>query len=87
MFVTSGGMSVNRSNIWAEMKRLCAKAGIPEQRYIPIISGICLPIPIMGLIRTWSIWRIYWGIQVLRLPGFILFQPGKSSRRSCRKWK
>ena len=35
VFVTSGGMSVNRSNIWAEMKRLCIKAGIPEQKVYP----------------------------------------------------
>ena len=26
---------MNRSNIWAEMKRLCAKAGIPEQKVYP----------------------------------------------------
>lgn len=35
VFVTSGGMAVNRSNIWAEMKRLCIKAGIPEQKVFP----------------------------------------------------
>ena len=26
---------MNRSNIWAEMKRLCIKAGIPEQKVYP----------------------------------------------------
>ena len=35
VFVTSGGMLVNRSNIWAEMKKLCSKAGIPRQKVFP----------------------------------------------------
>ena len=35
VFVTSGGMQMNRSNIWSEMKKLCTKAGIPRQKVFP----------------------------------------------------
>ena len=34
VFITKGGIPVNRSNIWASMKRLCRAAGIlPEKVY------------------------------------------------------
>ncbi len=35
VFVTRGGMPLNRSNIWREMKRLCRDAGIPEEKAFP----------------------------------------------------
>ena len=35
VFVTKGGKPVNRSNIWAEMKRLCAMAGVDPAKVYP----------------------------------------------------
>ena len=35
MFVTRKGNSLNRSNIWAEMKRLCIKAGVLASKVFP----------------------------------------------------
>ena len=35
VFLTGGGKRLSRVQIWAEMKRLCIKAGIPEQKVFP----------------------------------------------------
>lgn len=35
VFVTNGGNPVDRSNLWAQMKRLCAEAGVPEKKVYP----------------------------------------------------
>ena len=35
VFLTRGGLPVNRSNIWAEMRALCKKAGIPKEKVFP----------------------------------------------------
>ena len=35
IFVTRGGKPVNRSNIWREMKELCAAAGVDERKVYP----------------------------------------------------
>ncbi len=35
VFVTRNGNPVNRSNVWAQMKRLCGKTGIPESKVFP----------------------------------------------------
>lgn len=35
VFVTSKGKPLNRSNIWAEMKRLCEKAGVLASKVFP----------------------------------------------------
>lgn len=35
VFVTKNGKPVNRSNIWREMKQLCAKAGVEPQKVFP----------------------------------------------------
>ena len=35
VFVTKGGRPVDRSNIWGEMKRLCAGAGVERRKVFP----------------------------------------------------
>ncbi len=35
IFVTSSGRPVDRSNIWAEMKKLCTTAGVNERKVFP----------------------------------------------------
>lgn len=35
IFVTAGGKPLNRSNIWADMKRLCEKAGVDSGKVFP----------------------------------------------------
>ncbi len=35
VFVTRSGKTLNRSNIWAEMKKLCAKAGVDPRKVFP----------------------------------------------------
>ena len=35
IFVTSKGKPLNRSNIWAEMKKLCAAAGVRREKVFP----------------------------------------------------
>jgi len=35
IFVTKKGNPINRSNIWAEMKKLCKAAGVPEVKVFP----------------------------------------------------
>lgn len=35
IFVTSGGRPLNRSNIWAQMKKLCQKAGVKSGKVFP----------------------------------------------------
>lgn len=35
VFITKGGKSMNRSNIWAEMKKLCHKAGVSKEKVFP----------------------------------------------------
>ncbi len=35
IFVTRTGQPVNRSNVWAEMKRLCESAGVDPQKVFP----------------------------------------------------
>lgn len=35
IFITKGGKSLNRSNIWAEMKKLCQKAGVSREKVFP----------------------------------------------------
>lgn len=35
IFVTRSGAPMNRSNIWAQMKRLCAKAGVASSKVFP----------------------------------------------------
>lgn len=35
VFITKGGKSMNRSNIWAEMKKLCEKAGVSKEKVFP----------------------------------------------------
>ena len=35
VFITAGGKPLNRSNIWAEMKRLCENAGVDSRRVFP----------------------------------------------------
>ena len=35
IFVTSGGKPLNRCNIWAEMKKLCATAGVRREKVFP----------------------------------------------------
>lgn len=35
VFVTSSGNPKDRSNIWAQMKRLCIQAGVPEKKVYP----------------------------------------------------
>ncbi len=35
IFVTKGGRPMDRSNIWAEMKRLCKEAGVAESKVFP----------------------------------------------------
>ena len=35
VFVTKGGRPLDRSNIWAEMKRLCREAGVAESKVFP----------------------------------------------------
>lgn len=35
IFITKNGKPIDRSNIWASMKRLCAKAGVDEKKVYP----------------------------------------------------
>lgn len=35
VFITKGGKSLNRSNIWADMKKLCQKAGVSKEKVFP----------------------------------------------------
>lgn len=35
VFITKGGRPVNRSNIWAEMKKLCSIAGVEPKKVFP----------------------------------------------------
>lgn len=35
IFITKTGKPLNRSNIWAEMKKLCKSAGVDEQKVFP----------------------------------------------------
>lgn len=35
IFQTKGGKMMNRSNIWAEMKKLCQRAGVKEKKVFP----------------------------------------------------
>lgn len=35
VFITKLGNPLNRSNIWADMKKLCIKAGIPREKVFP----------------------------------------------------
>lgn len=35
IFITASGNSVNRSNIWREMKALCKRAGVPPEKVFP----------------------------------------------------
>lgn len=35
VFVTRNGLPMNRSNIWAAMKRLCRMAGVDSQKVFP----------------------------------------------------
>lgn len=35
IFRTRGGKTLNRTNIWKEMKRLCRAAGVPESKVFP----------------------------------------------------
>ena len=35
VFSTSSGKPVNRSNIWREMKKICEKAGVDEEKVFP----------------------------------------------------
>lgn len=35
IFVTATGKPLNRSNIWAEMKKLCDTAGVPREKVFP----------------------------------------------------
>ncbi len=35
IFITRTGQPVNRSNVWAEMKKLCAHAGVDAQKVFP----------------------------------------------------
>ena len=35
MFVTRGGRTLDRSNIWSDMKALCREAGVEESKVFP----------------------------------------------------
>ena len=35
VFVTKNGAPLDRSNIWSDMKRLCAAAGVPKEKVFP----------------------------------------------------
>ena len=35
VFITKSGQPLNRSNIWREMKLLCAQAGVSPQKVFP----------------------------------------------------
>lgn len=35
IFVTKNGKPLDRSNIWADMKRLCGRAGVPKEKVFP----------------------------------------------------
>ena len=35
IFLTRGGKSLSRKQIWAEMKAICKKAGVPPQQGLP----------------------------------------------------
>lgn len=35
VFITAGGKPLNRSNVWADMKRLCDKAGVEADKVFP----------------------------------------------------
>ena len=35
IFVTKNGKSMNRSNIWSEMKKLCKEAGVSPDKVFP----------------------------------------------------
>ena len=35
VFITRGGLPLDRSNVWREMKKLCETAGIPPEKVFP----------------------------------------------------
>ncbi|MFQ9409743.1 MAG: tyrosine-type recombinase/integrase [Evtepia gabavorous] len=43
IFLTKSGKGLSRRQIWAEMKRLCAAAGVEPSKVFPTICAICSP--------------------------------------------
>ena len=48
IFLTGGGKRLSRTQIWAEMKRLCRAAGNGAGKSFPTICGTCSPGPFTG---------------------------------------
>ena len=46
IFITQSGKPMSRTNIWREMKSLCAQAGVNPQKYSPIICATFSPAPL-----------------------------------------
>ena len=60
IFVTRSGQAVRRQNVWADMKSVCAEAGVLRARYIRTICAICLPRYFTSAITIWSVWQTIW---------------------------
>ena len=66
IFLTRSGRGISRRQIWAEMKALCRKAGVP-QKYFPTICGTCSRGPSTAPAGMWRSWRMCWGTPVSKL--------------------
>ena len=71
IFLTRNGTGLSRRQIWAEMKALCARAGVEPGKVFPTTCGICSPPPFTGRAGTSPGWRTCWATAPSRPPASI----------------
>lgn len=72
VFLTREGKPVNRSNVWKEMKALCASARVLAVKVFPHNLRHLLPEPITEWRKIFRNWRIFWATAASIQPGYTL---------------
>lgn len=80
VFVTRSGKSLNRRQIWAEMKALCKIARVAPARCSPTICATCLPAFFTKPAKTWRSLPTFWATAALKPPVFTSFRPARNTR-------
>ena len=86
IMLTRSGKPLNRKEIWALLKNLCAAAGVEPGKVFPITSAISLPAPSIRRGVTSSSWPTCWATAASIPPGSTWCPPDRSTGAVWSGW-
>lgn len=86
IFLTGNGKRLLRRQIWAEMKALSKRAGVPESKVFPHNLRHLFATIFIAHTKILHNWQIFWGTEASRPPESIFLPLGRNISENWRNW-